>query len=93
MFEEEENNDDFQSPEDVDNGEEDEEEDFVLEGKRWADGGFVYGFNAATASVDFLRQKSRRALKKRHSSFNKTPSTTAEPKEPGRIASSAATSG
>ena len=36
----------------------------VLKGKRWADGGFIYGFNAAEASIDLLRQKSRRALKK-----------------------------
>ena len=36
----------------------------MLEGKRWADGGFIYGFNAAEASIDLLRQKSRRALKK-----------------------------
>ena len=36
----------------------------VIKGKRWADGGFIYGFNAAEASIDLLRQKSRRALKK-----------------------------
>lgn len=77
MFEEEENNDEelHDSPEEND----EDSEDFVLEGKRWADGGFVYGFNAASASVDFLRQKSRRTLKKRQGSLNKTPSTTAEP--------------
>ena len=44
--------------------------DFVLEGKRWADGGFQYGFDASTASVDFLRQRSRRTLKKANSISN-----------------------
>ena len=29
--------------------------ELVLEGKRWADGGFIYGFNAASAAIDFLR--------------------------------------
>ena len=27
----------------------------VLEGKRWADGGFIYGFDAASAAIDILR--------------------------------------
>lgn len=62
MFEEEED-----LSEEVEN-----EEEIILEGKRWADGGFVYGFNAASASVDFLRQRSRRALKK-VSSLTKSP--------------------
>ena len=56
MFEEEE--EDFEnaseSHEDLENPD-DKEPDLVLEGKKWADGGFVYGFDAATASVDFLR--------------------------------------
>ena len=34
-----------------------EKTDIILEGKRWADGGFIYGFNAASASIDFLRHR------------------------------------
>ncbi len=57
MYEEEEENSENETQDEAD-------DNFALEGKRWADGGFSYGFNAASASVDFLRQKSRKALKK-----------------------------
>ena len=59
MLEEEEEVDDaFETEEVV------EEDEFILEGKRWAEGGYAYGYDFASISSKFLRQKSRKNLRR-----------------------------
>ena len=40
-----------------------EEDEFILEGRRWAEGGYAYGFDFASTSSKFFRQKSRKNLR------------------------------
>ncbi len=40
-----------------------EEEEFILEGKRWAEGGYAYGFDFASVSSKFAKQRSRKNLR------------------------------
>ena len=40
-----------------------EEDEFILEGKRWAEGGYAYGFDFASVSSIFSKQRSRKNLR------------------------------
>ena len=55
-----------------------EEDEFIVEGKRWAEGGYAYGFDFASVSSKFAKQRSRKNLRSKDGTIKKLSAETSK---------------